>query len=176
MNIIEIEDSYEESFIHEQPNKNEKDLLKDPKKVNETKSKSKEITVDLRDEIDKDNFIILGKDDIEHEEKNILEEDLALYEQIVEDSDIEIIENPSSNKEEHQRLRKEQEFANETPLCIICYGEPINAVVTECGHVYCCECLHEYRNKNFTTCAVCRKHYNDRNNQLIIMKAILIPK
>lgn len=149
--------------------------------IKQKKSKRNETFDQNRDKIhqtdlENDSIIILGNDATHTDANNSSDEDLAAYEQIIEDSDIEIIENPISNSEEQERLRKEEEFANETPICIICYGEPTNAIVTECGHVYCCECIHEYRNKNFTTCAVCRKHYNDRNNHLVIMKSVLVPK
>ena len=154
--------------------KKERKRLKKLKKKEKEKRKAK--SDDLEQDTNDNSIVILDTQNDENQVNNLSEEDLAAYEQIIEDSDIEIIENPSVSKEDLDRVRKEQEIADETPVCIICYGEPTNAVVTECGHVYCCECLHEYRNKNFTTCAVCRKHCNDRNNHLVIMKSILVPK
>lgn len=129
-----------------------------------------------REKENSDVFTLNADDSSNSAEDNLAQDDLAAYEQIIEDSDVEIIEKPPMSKKDLIRIRKEQEISDEKPVCIICYGEPTNAVVTECGHVYCCECLHEYRNKNFTTCAVCRKHYNDKNNHLVIMKSVLVPK
>ncbi|CAI8497257.1 unnamed protein product [Hanseniaspora opuntiae] len=96
-----------------------------------------------------------------------------LDEQIIEDSDVEIIEKPdtAANKTE---WAKTQNGDNEV-LCIICYGDVEDATVTKCGHVYCFKCLHEYVNKGYVECAVCRQKLNLKLNKVIKMKYKVVP-
>lgn len=94
-------------------------------------------------------------------------------EQIIEDSDVEIIEKPDTvaNKAEWAKTQNED---NEV-LCIICYGDVEDATVTKCGHVYCFKCLHEYVNKGYVECAVCRQKLDLKLNKVIKMKYKVVP-
>lgn len=96
-----------------------------------------------------------------------------LDEQIIEDSDVEIIEKPDTAANKAEWV-KTQNGDNEL-LCIICYGDVEDATVTKCGHVYCFKCLHEYVNKGYVECAVCRQKLDLKLNTVIKMKYKVVP-
>lgn len=96
-----------------------------------------------------------------------------LDEQIIEDSDVEIIEKPDTAANKAEWV-KTQNGDNEV-LCIICYGDVEDATVAKCGHVYCFKCLHEYVNKGYVECAVCRQKLDLKLNKVIKMKYKVLP-
>ena len=100
-------------------------------------------------------------------------DDDDLDEQIIEDSDVEIIEKPdvAISKDDWAKTQN----GDDEVVCIICYGEVENATVTKCGHVYCFKCLHEYINKGYVECAVCRQKLALKLNRLLKMKYRLVP-
>ena len=105
-----------------------------------------------------------------------LDDDDDLDEQIIEDSDVEIIEKPDSATNKDNWIQTQHGDNENEVLCIICYGEVEYATVTKCGHVYCLQCLHEYVNKGYTECAVCRQGLTSSLNRLMKMKYKLVPK
>lgn len=115
---------------------------------------------------DVEDFVSLVNDQVSDTEDD-------LDEQIIEDSDVEIIEKPdtTANKD---KWANTQNGDNEV-LCIICYGDVEDATVTKCGHVYCFKCLHEYVNKGYVECAVCRQKLDLKLNQVLKMKYKVVP-
>lgn len=103
------------------------------------------------------------------------DDDDDLDEQIIEDSDVEIIEKPDSATNKDNWVQTQHGDDENEVVCIICYGEVEYATVTKCGHVYCLQCLHEYVNKGYKECAVCRQGLTSSLNRLMKMKYKLVP-
>ncbi|EZG66564.1 putative ring-finger E3 ubiquitin ligase [Gregarina niphandrodes] len=40
--------------------------------------------------------------------------------------------------------------------CNVCYENPVDPVVTKCGHLYCWKCLHSWLEKGVAECPVCK--------------------
>jgi len=71
------------------------------------------------------------------------------------------------DEEKNERLNQLNERINansqtETSLttCTICMTNPLNRVITQCGHTLCCECA---TNPGFHTCHICRIPINLNN-------------
>ncbi|KAE9384708.1 hypothetical protein BT96DRAFT_1007791 [Gymnopus androsaceus JB14] len=77
-------------------------------------------------------------------------------------------------QEEFEALKEKAELAQKQLLdltakrteqftCPICYGPPFQPYITQCGHIYCVDCINDLRSFSFvhangmTECAVCRR-------------------
>eukprot|EP01083_Nonionella_stella_P244725 851371_1 len=68
------------------------------------------------------------------------------------------IQNILNNAKKYNNLKTTKFQAYSDPnLCPVCLTEePNDALQTECGHVYCCQCMRQIL-QNTKTCALCRK-------------------
>lgn len=58
------------------------------------------------------------------------------------------------------------------PECPICFDEIINVVELSCGHIYCKNCILEWKERDKDICPLCRERiiyvmYNNRKRTLI---------
>jgi hypothetical protein len=53
-------------------------------------------------------------------------------------------------------------------ICPVCFDEPVDAVVTQCGHIYCFGCLDQwFGSSRSATCPYCRTHVHEQSVSLI---------
>ncbi|CCD22307.1 SUMO-targeted ubiquitin ligase complex subunit SLX8 NDAI_0A01490 [Naumovozyma dairenensis CBS 421] len=87
---------------------------------------------------------------------------------------IEIVDEEPENEKE-----KSQQHEPNKPLtayqCPICMDPPDEALLTPCGHVFCCDCLFQMVNSSRTNrrdghCALCRSSVKLKDVKLIILR------
>jgi len=68
-----------------------------------------------------------------------------------------------NNNQNNQNYQNNQNNQNNLE-CVICLQYPTDPIVTQCGHMYCWQCIRQWlSNKSEMTCAVC-KNGVDLNN------------
>ena len=65
--------------------------------------------------------------------------------------------------------------------CPICFDPPDTALITPCGHIFCCDCLFQMVNSSRTQrrsghCALCRKDVPLRNVRMVILRKKRVKK
>lgn len=105
----------------------------------------------------------------DEEEESELESDEDL-----EREEIEILSETKLDKAE--LIRREQQFKKLT--CPVCLDAPDVIVATQCGHLFCCECIIKSLASSKTksihsgVCPVCRKNVRYKDLQLLSIKQI----
>lgn len=98
----------------------------------------------------------------------------ASQQQVVDISDEEL--------EKDMENRPSSEFKAATEYqCPICFEPPETALITACGHVFCCDCLFHMVNSSRTNrasghCALCRSTVKFKELRLVIMRKKRITK
>ena len=127
------------------------------------------VTNDVSNGSDQDDIMISGVN--EAPEPIDLE---ASQQQVVDISDEEL------EKEIEKRPPSEFKAATEYK-CPICFEPPETALITACGHVFCCDCLFHMVNSSRTNrssghCALCRSNVKFSEVRLVIMRKRRIKK
>ncbi|KAG0669121.1 hypothetical protein C6P45_004062 [Maudiozyma exigua] len=127
------------------------------------------ITNDVSNDSDQDDIMISGVN--QAPEPIDLE---ASQQQVVDISDEEL------EKEIEKRPPSEFKAATEYK-CPICFEPPETALITACGHVFCCDCLFHMVNSSRTNrssghCALCRSNVKFSEVRLVIMRKRRIKK
>ena len=126
-------------------------------------------TNDVVNDGDEDDLVISGTN--EAVEPIELE---ASQQQVVDISDEEL--------EKDMEDRPSSEFKAATEYrCPICFDPPETALITACGHVFCCDCLFHMVNSSRTNrssghCALCRSAVKFRDLRLVVMRKKRIRK
>lgn len=93
-----------------------------------------------------------------------------------------VIEIPADDVNITQNMKNPDEYkAAKDYKCPICFEPPEVALVTPCGHVFCCSCLFQMVNSSRTSrsdghCALCRHGVKLRDTRLIKMRKLRIRK
>ncbi|CAB4252153.1 similar to Saccharomyces cerevisiae YER116C SLX8 Subunit of the Slx5-Slx8 SUMO-targeted ubiquitin ligase (STUbL) complex [Maudiozyma barnettii] len=98
----------------------------------------------------------------------------AAEQRVVEISDEEL------EKEIESKTASEYKAARDYQ-CPICFDPPETALITRCGHVFCCECLFHMVNSSRTNrasghCALCRSNVRFNDVKLVIMRKKRVKK
>ncbi|SMN18236.1 similar to Saccharomyces cerevisiae YER116C SLX8 Subunit of the Slx5-Slx8 SUMO-targeted ubiquitin ligase (STUbL) complex [Maudiozyma saulgeensis] len=101
-------------------------------------------------------------------------DDEATEQQVVEISDEEL------EKEIESKAASKYKAARDYQ-CPICFDPPDTALITRCGHVFCCDCLFHMVNSSRTNrssghCALCRSNVKFNDVKLVIMRKKRVKK
>ena len=112
----------------------------------------------------------------------------AAEQQVIEITDDEEEEEEKENEEGNGTTGKEtsgsapvQFKAARDYRCPICFDPPDTALITPCGHIFCCDCLFQMVNSSRTQrhsghCALCRKDVPLRSVRMVILRKKRVKK
>ena len=72
-----------------------------------------------------------------------------------------------------KKLEKSEKYitdVNIDEICVICYEQQNYMCKLECKHIYCCACLKQYLELEYTTCCYCRKEIDETSDCNLIYK------
>lgn len=87
-----------------------------------------------------------------------------------------VVEIPDEQLEKDIETKPASEYkAARNYQCPICFDAPDTALITACGHVFCCDCLFHMVNSSRTNrgsghCALCRTNVRFRDVRLVILR------
>uniref|UniRef100_A0A669EV24 RING-type domain-containing protein n=1 Tax=Oreochromis niloticus TaxID=8128 RepID=A0A669EV24_ORENI len=63
--------------------------------------------------------------------------------------------NKHTSPDRRAQARREQERREILAICVICFNQPHNCVLLDCGHVCCCHTCYEALPRKY--CPICRQ-------------------
>ena len=131
----------------------------------------------VRSESESSSAIVLGSDidPTQGTSAPILHIDLEAAEQ-------QVVEIPDEELEKDVERKASDEFkAARDYKCPICFDPPTTALITQCGHVFCCECLFHMVNSSRASrgsgyCAMCRSNVTFRDVRLVVLRKKRVKK
>ncbi|GMM55467.1 SUMO-targeted ubiquitin ligase complex subunit [Maudiozyma humilis] len=100
----------------------------------------------------------------------------------LEAAEQQVVEIPDEELEKEVEEKSSEEFkAARDYKCPICFDPPTTALITPCGHVFCCECLFHMVNSSRASrgsgyCAMCRSNVTFRDVRLVILRKKRVKK
>lgn len=159
------EDSQRETSVSEDQIETDLDIEHSPKKRSHASMEGEGSDYDDDDDdLEVTNMNKRRNADLTPETINLEAEE----QQVVEIPDEEA-NDEESKKREYKRVRDYK--------CPICFEPPDVAIMTPCGHVFCCECLFQMVNNSRTprkggVCALCRKTINMKQIKMLVLRKV----